>query len=133
MYFVHRHLHLLFPQLSWGIDTVSFNCLRIEMTINAPRNLKFIRKSGTEMAQRRNAGFPWGNPAPTSIGTQKYQKRQTNGSWTPCAMPFHKKASKKKSAAFAQKRPSVGGNIQGIMYGHRKHLHCSKPFQMENI
>ena len=24
MYSVHRHLHLLFPQLSWGIDTVSF-------------------------------------------------------------------------------------------------------------
>ncbi len=24
LYSVHRHLHLLFPQLSWGIDTVSF-------------------------------------------------------------------------------------------------------------
>ncbi|MEY8327001.1 hypothetical protein AALB47_24360, partial [Lachnospiraceae bacterium 54-11] len=24
LYSIHRHLHLLFPQLSWGIDTVSF-------------------------------------------------------------------------------------------------------------
>jgi hypothetical protein len=24
-YSVHRHLHLLFPQLSWGIDTVSLS------------------------------------------------------------------------------------------------------------
>lgn len=47
MYSVHRHLHLLFPQLSWGIDTVSFSPIACHNTVRAkqeqPGKIFYIR------------------------------------------------------------------------------------------
>ena len=83
-----------------------------------PRPLLFCLKSGRSVCY----SVPDNN-----------QERQTNGFWTPCVMSSRKKVLKKKSAESARKRLSTGGNTQDIMYGHLKHLHCSKPFQMENI
>ena len=90
-----------------------FNCLRIEMTINAPREFKVYREVQHRECSTSMRWVPMGNPSLTSIGTQRYQKRQTRGFLTPFAISSRKKALEKEINSVCAKKKVHGRQYTG--------------------
>lgn len=53
-----------------------FSSLRVEMTINNPKEIKVYKDVHHKNGTPPNAGFPWENPLPVFTGMVKFPKLQ---------------------------------------------------------
>ena len=97
-----------------------FNCLRIEMTINAPREFKVYREVQHRNGSTSMRWVPMGKSIANPLSVRRDIKSgKQEVSLTPFAISSRKKASKKEINSVCAKKKVHGRQYTGIMYGHR--------------